>query len=530
LTEHDSTQPFHRRKNDSTSPHRAVRRGKSPGRFLFQFAGWAAAGALALLLLSVVLVFVVYGAYQVYGWVVPGVSIGDITLTGLTWGEVERGLTQVYGADQTITVTDGQFAAQISAADLGLAWDTQAMAQEALDVGHGKDLFVEMREMADSWLNGADLEPILSFDPETARGTLQELAMASYAAPHDAHLEIIDGEVEITPSLDGSTLDIEASLESLQADPRLILEQGVMPIVFSPVPAVLQDVSAAKAEAERLLASDILLHTYDPLDDQHQIWSPSRKEIGSWLLVDETASGPEISVDQMRVLEFLQEVNGELGPEKSIHSESLSQEILAALGTSSNIMARVYHPQRTYVVQAGDTLLEIGWAHDIPHWYIEEENPFLAQTGLQVGQELTIPSPDVLMPLDVIPEKRIVISIPEQRLWTLENGNVLQEYVISTGIEDSPTMPGVFQVRSHELDAYASRWDLTMPHFLGIYEASPGFMNGIHGLPMLSSGRRLWAGTLGRPASYGCIILDLDAAETVYHWAEDGVVVEILGE
>jgi len=33
---------------------------------------------------------------------------------------------------------------------------------------------------------------------------------------------------------------------------------------------------------------------------------------------------------------------------------------------------------------------------------------------------------------------------------------------------------------------------------------------------------------LGRPASYGCIILTLEDAETLYYWAEDGVVVEIL--
>ena len=52
-------------------------------------------------------------------------------------------------------------------------------------------------------------------------------------------------------------------------------------------------------------------------------------------------------------------------------------------------------------------------------------------------------------------------------------------------------------------------------------------MNGIHGLPTLSNGNRLWAGNLGHPVSYGCIILDLDAAEDLYNWAEEGVVVEI---
>jgi lipoprotein-anchoring transpeptidase ErfK/SrfK len=134
-----------------------------------------------------------------------------------------------------------------------------------------------------------------------------------------------------------------------------------------------------------------------------------------------------------------------------------------------------------------------------------------------------------MLPLPVIPNKRIVISISEQRLWAYQDGQLLSKHVISTGIDRSPTQPGIFQVQTHELEAYASVWDLYMPHFLGVYEAWPGFMNGIHGLPTLSSGRRLWANILGKPASYGCIIMDLEAAEWLYGWAEQGVVVEIKG-
>jgi lipoprotein-anchoring transpeptidase ErfK/SrfK len=132
-----------------------------------------------------------------------------------------------------------------------------------------------------------------------------------------------------------------------------------------------------------------------------------------------------------------------------------------------------------------------------------------------------------MLPLPVIPNKRIVISISKQRLMVYEDGKQIHKYVISTGIDRSPTQPGIFQVQSHKTKAYASVWDLTMPNFLGIYEAWPGFMNGIHGLPMLSSGVRLWANILGQPASFGCIILDLPESKSLYKWADDGVVVEI---
>jgi hypothetical protein len=152
----------------------------------------------------------------------------------------------------------------------------------------------------------------------------------------------------------------------------------------------------------------------------------------------------------------------------------------------------------------------------------------LDMNNLPTGETITIPSRNEMLPLPVIQNKRIVISIAEQRMWTYENGNLLNEYIVSTGIDSSPTLPGVYQVQTHEPNAYASVWDLYMPNFLGIYEGWPGFYNGIHGLPMLSSGVRLWADVLGSKASFGCIILDLPASEVVYNWAEDGVVVEIL--
>ena len=163
----------------------------------------------------------------------------------------------------------------------------------------------------------------------------------------------------------------------------------------------------------------------------------------------------------------------------------------------------------------------------IPFWMILQANPGLDADKLPVGQALAIPSKDLLLPLPVVENKRIVISIRQQRLMMYQDGKQVAKHPISTGIDRSPTQPGVFQVLSHERKAYASVWDLTMPDFLAIYEAWPGFYNGIHGLAHALQRRRLWANILGRPASFGCIILDLKAARDLYEWAEDGVVVEI---
>lgn len=68
-----------------------------------------------------------------------------------------------------------------------------------------------------------------------------------------------------------------------------------------------------------------------------------------------------------------------------------------------------------------------------------------------------------------------------------------------------------------------------MPYFLAIYYERPGFVNGIHELPINAAGERLWASVLGRPASYGCIILDVGDAEKLYRWAPVGTLVRITG-
>jgi lipoprotein-anchoring transpeptidase ErfK/SrfK len=120
-----------------------------------------------------------------------------------------------------------------------------------------------------------------------------------------------------------------------------------------------------------------------------------------------------------------------------------------------------------------------------------------------------------------------VVDISEQRLYAYEGDVVVYSLIASTGIDSSPTIPGVFQVLSKEEEAYASSWDLWMPHFMGIYRTGPDFTNGIHALPTLSSGVRLWEGYLGRPISYGCVVIGLGEAAVLYDWTELGTLVVI---
>ncbi|HUM72127.1 MAG TPA: L,D-transpeptidase, partial [Chloroflexota bacterium] len=159
--------------------------------------------------------------------------------------------------------------------------------------------------------------------------------------------------------------------------------------------------------------------------------------------------------------------------------------------------------------------------------WIQQTNPGLA--GLSPGQVITIPSPDEMLPLPVVPHKRIIVSISQQRVHAFENGQIKWDWPASTGIASSPTAPGIFQVQSHEPNAYAGNWNLWMPNFMGIYRPVPNsdFMNGFHGFPTRDGYNLLWTNNLGAPVTYGCILISNENAQALYEWADEGVVVEI---
>jgi len=119
----------------------------------------------------------------------------------------------------------------------------------------------------------------------------------------------------------------------------------------------------------------------------------------------------------------------------------------------------------------------------------------------------------------------ILVDISEQHMYVYEGDVLIYSFVASTGIENS-TRIGTFAVQTKLPNAYASTWNLWMPNWLGIYY-SHGLENGIHALPILSNGATLWAGFLGRPVSYGCVVLGTYEAQILYDWAEVGTPVEI---
>jgi hypothetical protein len=159
--------------------------------------------------------------------------------------------------------------------------------------------------------------------------------------------------------------------------------------------------------------------------------------------------------------------------------------------------------------------------------------PTVTETPALLSMEVlaNTPTPEYTAPKPVYAgpsysgSKYILVDISEQHMYVYEGEVLVYSFVASTGINNA-TRVGNFAVQSKIPNAYGSTWNIWMPNWLGIYW-SGGLENGIHALPILPSGATLWEGYLGRPVSYGCVVLGTYESRLLYDWAEIGTPVEI---
>lgn len=425
-----------------------------------------------------------------------------------------------------VIMTDGERQWSVSWEEAGLALDIPTTLQLAMAEGRAAAPLVDQLR---AWTEVREISPVFTVDLEQARQVLEALSGDVSIPPVDARIGLQGGEVVLLPGEMGRVLDVTDMLGQLQAQSAAPEGDVILNMVFRDVQPPEPDITDVQAQVETLLARQVQIAAYDVVTEQWLSWTLARADIAPWLRLTVAEDGASVvDVEADAVQATLQRLAETLVDGRGFRFEEATRQVLSVFDAGGGSLdLYLTHPERRYIVQAGDILGRIGAKFGMPPGLIAEANPGVDLDRLQVGQELIIPSQDVLTPYIAVQGKKIVISIAEQKMWVYENGGLIHEWIVSTGIDDSPTHRGLFQVVSKELEAYASQWDLLMPYFIAIYPAGGAVYNGIHELPILANGQRLWAGNLGHKASFGCIILGIPEAETLFSWTEIGVLVVI---
>ncbi len=175
--------------------------------------------------LLVLLLFVAAGAAGLglyassySGRVLQGVDVSGVDLSGLSVEEARARLEshfETYAA-APLTLTAGEQTFQLTPAEAGARLDGAATVAEAMAWGREGSIWDQSRAWARALLRGVSIAPVVTFDAETARGSIAAFAPEVTRPAVDASLAYADsGEPEIVPDVTGIRLDYAATQAGL---------------------------------------------------------------------------------------------------------------------------------------------------------------------------------------------------------------------------------------------------------------------------------------------------------------------------
>jgi vancomycin resistance protein YoaR len=147
----------------------------------------------------------------------PGVSSGDLRLSGLSRAQIETALGErlTYGFAGRIVMRDGQQVWTAAPGELGVVIDIPTMADRALAVGRQGSIVERVEEQFKAWTNGRYVSPIVIFDQRAGLAYMERLALHIDRSTVEADLQVQGLEIAVRPGQIGRSLDRSASLQAL---------------------------------------------------------------------------------------------------------------------------------------------------------------------------------------------------------------------------------------------------------------------------------------------------------------------------
>ncbi len=204
-----------------------------------------------------------------------------------------------------------------------------------------------------------------------------------------------------------------------------------------------------------------------------------------------------------------------------------------AVASTEFVPAPITTPgQRTHVVQAGEHLASIASAYGVSWPAIAAMNNISDPNQIYAGQTLVIPDVDTGLGVYAQPDawaapaaaaptvttgKQIVVDLSDQRVYAYENGALVRNVLVSTGLWGTPTVSGDYRIYV-KYDAQL----MTGPGY---------FLPGVPWVMYFYQGYSLhgtyWHNNFGQPMSHGCVNMPTDEAAWMYIWAPIGTPVHV---
>jgi LysM repeat protein len=188
--------------------------------------------------------------------------------------------------------------------------------------------------------------------------------------------------------------------------------------------------------------------------------------------------------------------------------------------------------QTVHIVQAGEHLSAIARAYGISWPAIAAMNNITDPNTIYAGQQLIIPASDTGLGVYAQPDtwsppaapaptlvdgKQIVVDLSDQRVYVYENGALLRNVLVSTGLWGTSTPPGDYRVYLKYDSQLMSGPGYYLPGVPWVMYFYQGYS--LHGT--------YWHNNFGQPMSHGCVNMPTPEAEWLYTWAPIGTAVHV---
>jgi len=179
----------------------------------------------------------------------------------------------------------------------------------------------------------------------------------------------------------------------------------------------------------------------------------------------------------------------------------------------------------TYTVQRGDNLSRIAARFGVTLADLLAANDIAEPNKIYSGTVLDIPpagapasglTPTGGVPTPTVTEgKQIVVVLSQQSVYAFDNGAVVSQFLVSTGLPSTPTVQGEFAIYTKIEAQLMSGPEYYLPNvqWVSYFYRDYSF----HGT--------YWHSNFGQPMSHGCVNMRTEDAKWLYDWAPIGTAV-----
>lgn len=460
---------------------------------------WSIFSVLGLILLLTGSLFFYQNAYA--GKIYKNVAVAGIDVSGKTKKQAEvlvkKRFDTVLAQQVLFQAGDKSVSAKVS--DTGIGFDVANSIEKAYAIGRSDHFFPQLYASAQTTIKPLKVSVPISIDSTKLNLFVSEKLPGLNISPADASISIVNGQVTITPEVNGQQINTS----NLSADLSKLVSSGSKNLTIK-LQAISRDPAITSATLEGLKAeAEAWINKIIVLTYEDKTYSPTSTDIASWIAISDTSDGEKtVTLDDNGIKTYLTKIAKNFEIEKKDRKiNAVNNEVLQ-------------EGQQGKYLDKTKALSDVKLA-------FEKSSTVVLTTYTEDPKEVKVYPAEGVIP-DKYPGKYIDIDLTQQRLCRIENSQVIDCFTISSGKASTPTPIGTRYIESKEVKRWSSPYGLWMPFWQSL-----GGGYGIHELPEWPSGYKEGESHLGTPVSHGCVRLGVGSAEIVFNWTEIGTPVYI---